>query len=310
MVVTGWLMAVDFPLLKGEKTPCQNITLGGVEVSVLRADLNHPIIQGNKLWKLKYNLEQARRTACDGLITFGGAYSNHLLATAQAAQLVGMRATGVVRGDELANHPEKWSSTLKQCRNLGMRLVFVSRSDYRLKVQARPVQGLLSAGGKHWIIPEGGSNQFAIKGVAEWVQETAQSMPSPSHLLCPVGTGGTLAGLIVGVSQSAWRCQVLGVGVLKGLHGVKHDINQWLTAHEVACEWSVLTQYHAGGYHKSTPELVGFCQDFKQQHDIQLDKIYNAKSFFALADMIASGAITPQDTPLIIHTGGLQGGVF
>ena len=310
MVATDWLMAADFPRLTGEKTPCQTIAMGEVEVTVKRADLNHPIIQGNKLWKLKYNLEQAHLAGCDGLLTFGGAYSNHLLATAQAAQLLGMQATGVVRGDELANNRANWSSTLKQCEQLGMQLLFVSREEYRLKAQSSPVQSLLSTGVKRWIIPEGGSNQFAIRGVAEMIQETAQQLSSPSHLFCPVGTGGTLAGLIVGVSQSAWQCQVLGVGVLKGLQPVKHDIDQWLTAHEVNCEWSILSQFHAGGYHKSSPELVRFCQGFKQQHDIQLDKIYNAKSFFALSALIASGEITPQDKPLIIHTGGLQGGVF
>ena len=310
VVVTGWLMVADFAQLKGHKTPYQTITIGDVEVSVIRADLNHPTIQGNKLWKLKYNLEQARLAGCDNLLTFGGAFSNHLLATAQAAQLVGMRATGVVRGEELANQRENWSPTLQQCEQLGMQLLFVSRSAYRLKVHAKPVKSWLSAGGKYWIIPEGGSNQYAIRGVSEWLQETAQLRPSPSHLWCPVGTGGTLAGLIVGVSQSTWQCQVVGVGVLKGLQTVKHDINQWLTKHEVGCDWSVLTQYHAGGYNKSTPELVHFCQGFEQQHGIPLDKIYNAKSFFALAALIESGQLSSQDKPLIIHTGGLQGGVF
>lgn len=292
-----------------EPTPCQSIEVLGVEVVVKREDLNHPVIQGNKLRKLKYNIQPAVQQH-QTVVTFGGAYSNHLLATAFACQQAGLQSLGVVRGDELKENPSIWSETLYQCQQYGMQLLFVSRSEYRLKARSVSVQQALQQIGAYLLIPEGGSNQLAVQGMAELVEEMTHQIPAPSHLICPVGTGGTLAGLIAGVSQSEWSCQVLGVAVLKGLQGVKDDINQWLTDVNKVVDWSVYHQYHCGGYAKKTPSLERFAVAFSQKHGFELDKIYNAKAFFALAQMIKQGAITSKHRPLIVHTGGLQGGVF
>lgn len=291
-------------------TPCQTIELAGVNVVVKRDDKNHEFVQGNKLRKLKYNLIEAQRQGVETLITFGGAYSNHLLATAFAAQACGLSSLGVVRGHELEKNQAIWSETLFQCKQLGMQLVFVSRSDYRLKTKSQVFQGLVKNTPNSYVLPEGGSNQLALQGVAEIVAELQQQVEeTPTHLICPVGTGGTLAGLVYGVAQKKWMCKVIGVAVLKGLHSIKDDINQWLTTLDTEKNYDVLDGFHAGGYAKNTKELSRFCVTFEQHHQIQLDKIYNSKSFFALAQLIKSRQITAKDRPLIIHTGGIQGGV-
>ncbi len=291
-------------------TPCETIQIGGVDVVVKRDDLNHEYVQGNKLRKLKYNLIEAKRKSVDTLITFGGAYSNHLLATAFAAQACGFKSVGVVRGDELAGNAAIWSETLFNCQEFGMQLVFISRSDYRLKEKSQIFQHLIKSKPNSYMLPEGGSNHLALEGVSELIPEMEQQLTtSPTHLFCPVGTGGTFAGLVKGVTKQNWDCKVFGVAVLKGLHGVKTDINQWLKGVQFDPNFVILDDYHAGGYAKKTQELSRFCVTFEQQHQIQLDKIYNSKSFYALAHLIKTGVVTAKDRPLVIHTGGLQGGV-
>ncbi len=289
-------------------TPCQTIEMLGVEVIVKRDDLNHAVVQGNKLRKLKYNLLQAVEQNTETVVTFGGAYSNHLLATAYAARTCGLKAVGFVRGDELANQTSTWSECLNQCHQLGMQLEFVSRSDYRLKTAAKAISEKINALEAAFVIPEGGSNQLAVDGVAELVDELVTQVDEPTHIVCPVGTGGTLAGVVQGVANNNWRCKVFGVAVLKGLHGVESQVYQWLTDGINLPEYKVLHQFNGGGYAKNTQELIGFSLGFEQETGIQLDKIYNSKSFYALAQLIKNQQITTKDLPLIIHTGGLQGG--
>ena len=288
---------------------CETINLLGVDVVVVREDLNHPVVQGNKLRKLKHNFIEAQKQQAKTVVTFGGAYSNHLIATAYAAHELGFDSVGIVRGDELDNNQATWSETLFQCQQLGMRLVFVSRTEYKLKETGSTAKDTRTGLSNSFVIPEGGSNLKAVKGVAELVAELPPEN-KPSHLLCPVGTGGTLAGLIHGVGQQKLCCKVVGVAVLKGLHPVKKDIKQWLADDIVSTDWQVSHDFHCGGYAKSTPELASFSIAFSQKHNIPLDKIYNSKSFYALAQLIKNGAITTKDKPMIIHTGGLQGGVF
>lgn len=291
-------------------TPCQSIEIAGVKVTIKRDDLNHPIIQGNKVRKLKYNLLEAEKLGAQSIVTFGGAYSNHLLATAFAAQACGFKSVGVVRGHELANNPAVWSETLFQCKQLGMHLVFVSRSDYRLKSKSLAFKQVLENYSSHYVLPEGGSNQLALKGVAEMIPEVQQQLEDlPTHLLCPVGTGGTLAGLVQGVAQQNWQCKVLATSVLKNIQNVKNDVIQWLTAVNSLPTYEILEDFHAGGYAKNSEELIRFSVAFEQQYQIPLDKVYNSKSFYALTQLIKRGAIKVSDRPLIIHTGGLQGGV-
>lgn len=293
-----------------EATPCQLIEMLGVRVMVKREDLNHPIVQGNKLWKLKYNLNAAQQQNAETVVTFGGAYSNHLLACAYAANQKGLQSVGVVRGDELQDNQAVWSETLHRCQEYGMRLIFVNRKQYRAKHNSRPVQQLLSTLKNVFVIPEGGSNQLAVAGVAAWVDKISEQLKQvPSHVICPVGTGGTLAGLIVGVTAHQWDSHVIGVAVLKATESEQKNVIQWISHLAETTTWELNGEFHGGGYAKSTPEMIRFGVSFTQQHDIPLDKIYNIKSFYALAQLIKSGQITARDHPLIIHTGGLQGGV-
>lgn len=290
-------------------TPTQLIDIQGVAVVVARADLNHPVVQGNKLWKLSHNILAAQQQDADGVITFGGAHSNHLLATAHACQQAGLSAVGVVRGDELCDQPAIWSETLHRCQQRGMQLLFVSRQDYRLKAAAPAVQAWLQANPKAFLIPEGGSNQRAVQGVAEWLQAMASKLSvPPTHLLCPVGTGGTLAGLVVGCRALAWPTWVGGVVVLKGAASLAADIRRWVGHDAAAGHWQLLEQFHGGGYARLSEEMLRFGVAFSQQTDIPLDPVYNNKSFYALAQLIQQGVITAQHRPMIIHTGGLQGG--
>ena len=296
-----------------EATPIQTISMQGVQVWVKREDLNHLIVQGNKLHKLKHNLIAARRQQAKTLVTFGGAYSNHLLATAYAAQKSGFKSVGIVRGDELKHAEAHWSETLQHCRQFGMQLEFVSRADYRFKQQSETVQGLINDLDSTFIIPEGGSNLAAIQGVAEWlVAMDKQLKAKPTHVFCPVGTGGTLAGMIAGCAQIPWQCEIIGISVLKGLHSVKNDINQWLSTYNQDLKlpsWQINHQFHGGGYAKSTADMLNFGKQFKVSNNVPLDKIYNLKSFYALDTLIQQAVIEPGDRPLIIHTGGLQGGI-
>ena len=298
-----------------EPTPIETILWRGVEVHIKRDDLNHPIVQGNKQHKLKHNLNKARKQGADTLVTFGGAYSNHLVATAYMAKKNGYKVIGIVRGDELKHAEAHWSDTLKHCRHLDMQLEFVSRADYRQKQHSHAAQAILSALDAAYIIPEGGSNAAAVLGVAEWLQSVkTQLNTAPSHIICPVGTGGTLAGIIMGSAQNHWHCQLIGVAVLKGLQGVNSDINQWLKqtmqTTDGCPDWTISSDYCGSGYAKLTPEMKQFAVSFKAQYGIGLDKIYNVKSFYALDCLIKKGQISSGHQPLIIHTGGLQGGIL
>ncbi|MCF6289337.1 MAG: pyridoxal-phosphate dependent enzyme [Proteobacteria bacterium] len=287
-------------------TPIQQLpSYKGVEVMVKRDDLNHKIIQGNKLRKLKYNLKYALEHNYTQLATFGGAYSNHLLATAQAAQLTNLKSIGFVRGDELASQQHKWSYTLTQARQLGMKLIFLSRKEYRLKYNASIVIKHLSR--QTYLIPEGGSNALALQGVAEIMDELSAQIEPPTHIITACGTGGTLAGLIDGVAQTKWQTKVIGISVLKGANFLHQYITNLTKSHH-RVNWEIWLNYHAGGYAKTTDKVTSFARKFSLTNTIPLDKIYTSKSFFAVYDLIKQGRIAPNNKVVILHTGGLQGG--
>ncbi|MCF6300250.1 MAG: pyridoxal-phosphate dependent enzyme [Proteobacteria bacterium] len=292
-------------------TPVQEIIINGTKVIIKRDDLNHPIIQGNKLRKLKYNVVAAKNSNCQTLVTFGGAFSNHIVATAYAAKMAELKSVGFIRGDELANKQERWSKTLNWASEYGMELVFLDRQAYRQKSQSTVFRQALKKINNPYVLPEGGSNKLACQGVAELVDElNSQLTGSPTHIVCACGTGGTLAGIIQGVSKYNDQCKVIGIPVLKGLHSLETEINQWLRDIKPMPEWSLLSKYHFGGYARSNSKLIEFACQFTKTHGIELDKIYNSKSFFALSDLIDKAVIKTTDRPLIIHTGGLQGGSF
>lgn len=284
-------------------------SINRVKIWVKRDDLNHLVIQGNKLRKLKYNIKEAIEKGYNRLVTFGGAYSNHLLATAQAAHSCDFASLGFVRGDELEKQPHKWSQTLLQAESLGMKFVFLNRQEYRLKAESNAVkQQLKNNGLQSFLIPEGGSNPAAIQGVKETLDELQQQNMTPTHIICACGTGGTLAGLIEGAAHHKMKTQIIGIPVLKGAEFLSKEIID-LSPNQAQVQWQLNHNYHAGGYAKSNQETTDFARGFRLNNNMVLDKIYTSKSFYAAYDLIKTGEIKPNSSVVIIHTGGLQGGL-
>lgn len=272
----------------------------GVRVMVLREDLNHPTVSGNKWWKLKYNLIAAKERQSLGVLTFGGAYSNHIYATAAACSEVGLRSIGIIRGEEtLPLNP-----TLAFARSRGMEIRYISRQNYRSRNDANFIDHLKKEVGNFYFIPEGGTNSLAVKGCAE-LYKTFEHLPF-DKLIVPVGTGGTIAGLIAASSDGR---EMIGVTVLKDGEFLKPSIDTLLEEARVPhSTFRLATEYHFGGYAKANHELLEFIQDLRN-YDLPVDHVYTGKMFFALFQEIKKGNIKRGETVLTLHTGGLQGSV-
>lgn len=276
----------------------------GLRLLIKRDDLlawkENSALCGNKWRKLKYNLLEAKTRHQTHLLTFGGAYSNHLAAVAEAAQVLGFQATGVVRGEEtLPLNP-----TLEFVLNCGMRLIYVSRETYRHKSEP----GFLSSIGIDpadvFVLPEGGTNAAALRGCRELAEEI-QAQAEADFIATACGTGGTLAGIITGL---AGTCKALGFSVLKGdFHTV--EVGRLLAEHAPGCRlgWHIETGYHFGGYAKWKPALLDFMRHFKSQHGIALDPVYTGKMMYGVFDLMEKGAFPRGSTIVAVHTGGLQG---
>ena len=272
-----------------------------IRLYLKRDDLLHPLVSGNKWRKLKHNLLKARRLGAGTLLTFGGAYSNHLVATAAAGKLFGFQTIGLVRGHELASQP--LNARLLFCREQGMALHFLDRNAYReATISANPTPDWLAQFGPCYILPEGGTNDLAVRGTAEIMPEiVAQLGTWPTVVACAVGTGGTLAGLMQATPPTV---QVLGVSALKG--AVKLPILPTLLPHNV----EIVTNYHHGGYAKISPELLAFMAAFRQRTSVPLDPVYTGKLLFALYDLARQGYFAHDATVVAVHTGGLTVGDY
>jgi len=279
-----------------------------VKLQVKRDDLNHSHVQGNKLRKLKYNFLDAINNNHPTIATFGGAWSNHILATAHAANICGLTSIGFIRGDELNNKPQLWSKTLIQANDLGMKFVFLRRDEYRLKLEAERVKLTLKENDCPYFIPEGGSNSLALSGVSELISEMMQQMQQPTHIITAVGTGGTMAGLVKGVFNTPWKkTKIIGIPVLKNSLSIEKEIEAFIGDGKQN-NWQLYGSYHCGGYAKTNKSLCQFGTKFVKNTGIDLDKIYTSKSFYATYDLIRLGQIPMNSRVLILHTGGLQGG--
>jgi 1-aminocyclopropane-1-carboxylate deaminase/D-cysteine desulfhydrase-like pyridoxal-dependent ACC family enzyme len=270
-----------------------------VALYIKREDLLHPEISGNKWRKLKYNLQEAKRLQHHTLLTFGGAYSNHIAATAAAGKAYGFATIGIIRGEEhLPLNP-----TLRFATSCGMQLQYISREKYKQKADPAFLQELSEQYGGPYILPEGGTNSLAVKGCTEIVQDIAIGY---DYVCCASGTGGTLAGIIAGL---AGEKQVLGFPALKGGAFLEEDIKQLVYSYSSRdfSNWRLITDYHFGGYAKVKPELLAFMQAFQHQHHIPLDPIYTGKMLYGLFDLIRKGYFPKSSRIVAIHTGGLQG---
>ena len=271
----------------------------GIALSVKRDDLIHPVIQGNKWRKLKYNLQQARADHQHTLLSFGGAYSNHIHALAAAGELFGFNTIGIIRGEPQT----PLNPTLQDVTERGMQLGYLSRAEYRHKTTVEVLDQLKQRYGEFYLLPEGGSNALAVKGAAEIIQELDQTF----DLICVAcGTGATMAGLIAGLNH---RAQLLGFAALKGADFLYTDITRLLqtAVNQQYDNWSLNLDYHFGGFAKTHPQLFDFIDQFQQQYAITLEPVYTGKMFYGLFDLIARGHFKPGTRILAIHSGGLQG---
>ncbi|WP_394344305.1 1-aminocyclopropane-1-carboxylate deaminase/D-cysteine desulfhydrase [Tamlana fucoidanivorans] len=272
-----------------------NLPFQGVELFVKREDDIHPFVSGNKYRKLKYNIQEALHKKYTTLLTFGGAYSNHIAAVASAGKMSGLNTIGIIRGDELEKQIPN-NATLQFAQNQGMQFKFVSRTDYRDKTSQAFIDNLVKEFGAFYLVPEGGTNPLAVKGCEEILNGDDSHF---DYICSAVGTGGTISGII----NSAFSHQkVLGFPALKG-DFLKEDIIKFATK----SNWELISEYHFGGYAKINEELITFINSFKSKTGIPLDPIYTGKMMFGIVDLIKTGYFPKGSKILAIHTGGLQG---
>lgn len=281
-------------------------TFRNVRLLVKRDDLIHPEVSGNKWRKLKYNIELVQFQKKDGILTFGGAYSNHLLATAAACNLAGLKSIGIVRGEELN---ENSNNNLKRCSELGMELKFVSREEYDSRNEKISQEAWKEEHPFYLLVPEGGSNYYGMVGCQEIWKELPEKV---DHLFVTQGTTTTSCGLLVGGSDNT---RVHVVPALKGFESkaeMRKQLFPFLVDEEIIADnlnrVEVHSEAHFGGYGKWNDELLNFISDCQKEYDLPLDKIYTGKAFYALMEWLKRQDFQELQTVVFIHTGGLMNG--
>ncbi len=284
-------LSIDIQLLKSPLFEKHSVS-----VYMLRLDAIHPIVSGNKIFKLRYFLEEAKNSSHKKIITFGGAYSNHLAATAYACKSAGLKSTGFIRGEK----PKQLSHTLRFCLENEMQLEFISRDLYKEINEEEFQPELIKKYGNHILIPEGGFSQKGVEG-AKLICSYFNHKKF-THVCCAVGTATTFSGLIHGSNN---KMENIGFSVLKNLH----DIDERLTLLQVPSskKYSVVHDYHFGGYAKKNNELISFMNSFYESNKIPLDFVYTSKMMFGIYDLIEKNYFPAGSKILCIHTGGLQG---
>jgi 1-aminocyclopropane-1-carboxylate deaminase len=264
-----------------------------ISASVLRLDNLHPVISGNKWFKLRYYIEEAKKQDKKTVVTYGGAWSNHIVAAACACSLNNLKCIGIIRGEE----PAVYSCTLKAAKEYGMEFYFISRNDYRTKELPAGINAE-----EVYIIPEGGYGEKGAAGFATALEYCDKY--SFSHFICAVGTGTMMAGIIKAVSPDQ---QVIGIPVLKNNPELLTAINHLLNSEEQQKKFELIEDYHFGGYAKQTPELIRFMNSFYNESGVPTDFVYTGKLFYAMKQLIQENYFEQGSKILIIHSGGLQG---
>mgnify|MGYP003115521026 CR=1 FL=1 len=268
---------------------------GDIQLYMKREDLIHPYISGNKFRKLKYNIKDAKLIKKQTVLTFGGAYSNHIAATAYACKENGLDSIGIIRGEELEGKIGG-NPTLSFAQSCGMQFLFISREAYRKKSHTTFLKKLKEKFGDFYLIPEGGTNELAVRGCEEILNPEDAIY---DYICTCVGTGGTISGII---NASKKHQKILGFPALKG-DFLKQDIRKFASQEN----WELVKEYHFGGYGKLKPELITFINTFKRDYNIPLDPIYTGKMMFGIFDLFKNGFFPKNSKILVIHTGGLQG---
>jgi len=266
-----------------------------ISLFIKRDDLLHPHISGNKFRKLKYNITTAQEQNQSRILTFGGAFSNHIVAVAAAGKQHGFQTIGVIRGEELVSQIDD-NPSLKFAQDCGMHLEFVSRAHYRQKNTAEALEFWQKKYGPFYFLPEGGTNELAVKGCQEILTQADADF---DYICCAVGTGGTISGII---NSALPHQKIIGFPALKG-DFLPEDIRNFTRSKN----WKLCSDYHFGGYAKVTPELIQFLNDFYAQHHIPLDPIYTGKMVYGVLDLITKNYFKKGTKILLIHSGGLQG---
>ncbi|PIF33207.1 1-aminocyclopropane-1-carboxylate deaminase [Flavobacterium sp. 9] len=266
-----------------------------ISLTIKREDLIHPFVSGNKFRKLKYNLLQAKAENKTTLLTFGGAFSNHIAAVAYAGKEQGFKTIGIIRGEEILDKIED-NPTLKFAQENGMQFEFVTREDYRHKSEASFIEKLKEKFGDFYLVPEGGTNELAVKGCEEILTEEDAVF---DYVCCAVGTGGTISGLI---NSALSHQKVLGFPALKG-----DFLTDEIRIFAKKDNWNLISDYHFGGYGKINLELIEFINAFFEENKVPLDPIYTGKMVFGVIDLIHKNYFPAGSKILLIHTGGLQG---
>jgi 1-aminocyclopropane-1-carboxylate deaminase len=264
-----------------------------LKVFIKRDDLIHPLISGNKWRKLKYVLQEAHRQHKNHLVTFGGAFSNHLLATAAAGARFGFKTTGFVRGEEVQNN------TLFLCRLHGMNLMYTDRENYKNKPAL--FERHFADDAQAYFIDEGGASAEAVKGCSELVTELPIIY---DHIFCACGTGTTAAGIITGLQYQQVQSAFHAVPVFKSGEFMRQEIDAFL---KEPADYQLHTAYHFGGYAKTTPELINFIKSFVSSTGILIEPVYTAKALYAIMDLATQNWFKPESNILVIHSGGIFG---
>lgn len=270
----------------------------GISLHIQREDLLHPSISGNKWYKLKYNLQQARAEGHATLLTFGGAFSNHIYATAAAGREYGFKTIGVIRGERT----EPLNYTLRFAEKYGMLLHYVSRDQYRHKDHPAFIEQLQKQFGRFYLLPEGGTNMLAVKGCTEMARFTADF----DYVCTAVGTGGSLAGMAAGMKGEG---KLLGFSSLKNGRYLTEEVTRLIRefSGKPLHNFQIVDQYHFGGYAKFKHELIQFINQFARSHNILLDPVYTGKMLFGILDLARQGYFPRESRILAVHSGGLQG---
>ena len=273
---------ISFPILKEKK----------INIFIKRIDQVHEHVSGNKWYKLKYNIIEAKRRKAKSILTFGGAYSNHISATSYLAKENGFDSIGIIRGEE--HFP--LNPTLNFAVSNGMNIHYISRRDYKLKHTAEFLESLKDRYDNFYLIPEGGSNQFALKGCSEIIDIN----DTHDYVCCAVGTGSTIAGVInsLNVNQRA-----VGFSAVNDIYWLRRNISEWTNKNN----WEILNNYTGGGYAKINQELVDFIDNFYKSQGVGLDVVYTGKMMFGILDLVAKDFFPKGTSILALHTGGLQG---
>ena len=277
-----------------------------IRLFVKRDDLLHPVLTGNKYRKLKYNLAAAKNELCDTLVTVGGAFSNHIYAVAAAGKIYGFKTIGIIRGERV----EPLNDVLQFAEQNGMQLIFIARTDYKDKVALQKKYAPPDSK-KYWL-PEGGTNNAAIRGCAEIMFELENEMPVVADYVCvSCGTGGTVTGILVGKNT---KTKVIGFSALNG-DFLKAEVavllKQYLdnlennpekNAEEILKDFTLCSDYVFGGYAKSTPALINFMENFKTRFGIPLEYVYTGKMFFGIMDLLERKYFPENSSIVVIHT--------